>query len=233
MKFRNFPMVPRIVYGRGSFDQTSEIIEEKRNKDYPFIFLVDKIFEEKEVSKKIPLNGKDKIIYIDTIDEPKTKGIDAIRDSLKEEFVTVSGIIGIGGGSVMDSAKAVAIMMNSEGSSSQYQGWDLVRNPAVYHVGIPTISGTGAEVSRTCILTGPERKLGINSDFTPFDQVILDPALVKGVEKNQAFFTGMDCYIHCIESLTGTYLNAFSKSYGEKALELCQKVYVHKPEWNE
>lgn len=233
MKFRNFPMVPRVIYGRESFDQTSEIIGEKRNKDYPFIFLVDKVFEGKELEKRIPLKGKDKIIFIDTTDEPKTKGIDAIRDSLKEEYGTVSGVIGIGGGSVMDSAKAVAIMMNSEGSSSQYQGWDLVKNPAVYHVGIPTISGTGAEVSRTCILTGPERKLGINSDFTPFDQVILDPSLVKGVEKNQAFFTGMDCYIHCIESLTGTYLNAFSKSYGEKALELCQKVYVHKSEWDD
>ncbi len=43
----------------------------------------------------------------------------------------------------------------------------------------------------------------------------------------------MDCYIHCIESLEGTYINAFSKSYGEKALELCQKVFLHKKEWND
>jgi 3-deoxy-alpha-D-manno-octulosonate 8-oxidase len=42
----------------------------------------------------------------------------------------------------------------------------------------------------------------------------------------------MDCYIHCIESLQGTYLNEFSKSYGEKALQLCQQVFVHKKEWN-
>ena len=54
MKFRNFPMVPRVIYGRGSFDQTSEIIEEKRNKDYPFIFLVDKVFEGKELEKRSP-----------------------------------------------------------------------------------------------------------------------------------------------------------------------------------
>ncbi len=43
----------------------------------------------------------------------------------------------------------------------------------------------------------------------------------------------MDCYIHCIESLQGTYLNEFSKSYGEKALELCQKVFVDKDKWND
>ena len=38
----------------------------------------------------------------------------------------------------------------------------------------------------------------------------------------------MDCYIHCIESLTGTYLNAFSESYGEKSLDLCREVYLEK-----
>ena len=57
-----------------------------------------------------------------------------------------------------------------------------------------------AEVSRTAVLTRPQRKLGINSDFTTFDQVILDPDLLNTVPKEQWFYTGMDCYIHCIES---------------------------------
>jgi len=102
----------------------------------------------------------------------------------------------------------------------------LVNKPSLYHVGIPTISGTGAEVSRTTVLLGPDKKLGINSDFTTFDQVILDPDLTKGVTKDQWFYTGMDCYIHCIESLNGTYLNAFSQSYGEKAFDLCKEVFL-------
>ena len=110
--------------------------------------------------------------------------------------------------------------------AKDYQGWDLVKSPAIYHVGIPTISGTGAEVSRTTVLTGPEKKLGINSDYTPFDQVILDPDLTKTVPKDQWFYTGMDCYIHCIESLNGTYLNAFSQSYGEKAYDLCKEIFL-------
>jgi 3-deoxy-alpha-D-manno-octulosonate 8-oxidase len=108
----------------------------------------------------------------------------------------------------------------------EYQGWDLVNHPGVYHVGVPTLSGTGAEVSRTTVLTGPEKKLGINSDFTVFDQIVLDPELPAGVSAQQRFYTGMDCYIHCIESLTGTYLNTFSQSYGEKALELCREVFL-------
>ena len=73
----------------------------------------------------------------------------------------------------------------------------------------------------------------MNSDFTPFDQIVLDPELTKDAPVNQRFYTGMDCYIHCIESLQGTYLNEFSKSYGEKALELCQKIFLEKQIWDD
>ncbi|HQW82926.1 MAG TPA: iron-containing alcohol dehydrogenase family protein [Ferruginibacter sp.] len=232
MSFRNFKMVGYIIYGRGSFNQLDEILAPHRKVGMPMVFLVDHFFEGKELSKWVPVKGNDKIIFVDVTYEPKTTYVDSIANQLKEEFGTVSGIIGIGGGSAMDLAKAVSLMMNNAGSSADYQGWDLVKNPGVYKVGIPTLSGTGAEVSRTTVLTGPTKKLGMNSDFTPFDQIVLDPELTANAPVNQRFYTGMDCYIHCIESLTGTYLNEFSKSYGEKALQLCREVYVNKNEWD-
>jgi 3-deoxy-alpha-D-manno-octulosonate 8-oxidase len=226
-------MVDYVIYGRGSFNQLNEIIAPHRKDGAPMIFLLDHFFENKSLKEKIPLRGKDKVIFADVTYEPKTTYVDAIAKQLKEEFRTVSGVIGIGGGSTMDLAKAVSLMMTNPGSSADYQGWDLVKFPGVYKVGIPTLSGTGAEVSRTTVLTGPTRKLGMNSDFTPFDQIILDPSLTTNAPANQRFYTGMDCYIHCIESLEGTYLNEFSKSYGEKALELCQEIYVEKSEWDD
>ncbi len=227
-KFRNFPMVPKVVFGEGCFDQLSSIIALQRQDKAPFIFLVDDVFKENtEFLIRIPLRFNDKLIFISAEEEPKTSQVDNLVKNIKAEFTqTPSGIIGIGGGTLMDLAKAVSIMLINEGSAADYQGWDLVRQKAVYHVGIPTISGTGAEVSRTTVLTGPERKLGINSDFTPFDQVILDPNLTQGVSKNQWFFTGMDCFIHCVESLNGTFLNAFSQSYGEKAYDLCMEIFL-------
>jgi 3-deoxy-alpha-D-manno-octulosonate 8-oxidase len=204
------------------------------------IFLVDHFFENgaatgdgKSLLSRIPLRGKDKIIFADVTYEPKTTQVDNLAKQLKDEFGTVSGVIGIGGGSTLDLAKAVSLMMNNPGSSADYQGWDLVKQPGVYKAGIPTLSGTGAEVSRTTVLTGPTRKLGMNSDFTPFDQIVLDPELTANAPANQRFYTGMDCYIHCIESLQGTFLNEFSKSYGEKALELCQHVFIDKDKWDE
>jgi 3-deoxy-alpha-D-manno-octulosonate 8-oxidase len=233
MQFRNFKMVDYVVFGRGSFNQIDEIIAPHRKGSFPMIFFLDHFFVGKPLAGRIPLRGKDKIVYVDVTHEPKTKQVDALAAELKAEFGEVSGIIGIGGGSTLDLAKAVALMMTNPGSSADYQGWDLVKLPGVYKVGIPTLSGTGAEVSRTTVLTGPTRKLGMNSDFTPFNQIVLDPELTKNVPANQRFYTGMDCYIHCIESLEGTFLNEFSKSYGEKALDLCQKIFVQKDKWDE
>ena len=232
MSFRNFKMVSYVVFGRGSFNQLDEILTPHRKGDAPMVFLVDHYFDGKSLLNRIPLRGKDKIVLADVTYEPKTSQVDELARSLKEEFGTISGVIGIGGGSTMDLAKAVSLMMTNPGSSADYQGWDLVQEAGVYKVGIPTLSGTGAEVSRTTVLTGPTRKLGMNSDFTPFDQIVLDPELTKDAPANQRFYTGMDCYIHCIESLEGTYLNEFSKSYGEKALQLCQKVFVEKNHWD-
>jgi 3-deoxy-alpha-D-manno-octulosonate 8-oxidase len=232
MNFRNFKMIGYVIYGRGSFNQLDEILQPNRKGDAPMVFLVDHFFEGKELAKRVPAKGKDKVIFVDVTYEPKTTYVDSIANQLKEEFGTVSGIIGIGGGSAMDLAKAVSLMMNNPGSSADYQGWDLVKKAGVYKVGIPTLSGTGAEVSRTTVLTGPTKKLGMNSDFTPFDQIVLDPELTANAPANQRFYTGMDCYIHCIESLNGTYLNEFSKSYGDKALQLCREVYVNKEGWD-
>lgn len=229
MNFKNFPMVSKVVFGRGCFDQLNEIIEPKRqNERAPFIYFIDDVFEHNSnLISRISLRYEDYIIFISSKEEPKTTQVDALVDDiiLKTKALP-SGIIGIGGGTVMDLAKAVSVMLTNNGLSEEYQGWDLLKTPGVYHVGVPTISGTGAEVSRTAILSGSKLKLGLNSDFTPFDQVILDPELTHGVEKNQWFYTGMDCFIHCVESLNGNFINTFSKTYGQMAYALCQDVFL-------
>ena len=232
--FRNFPMVYKVVFGRGCFDQLDDILGDvRKNGRETVAFLVDDVFKETAFAGRLPLGGKDRLIWIDVSEEPKTSDVDRLTSELRDD--RPAGVIGIGGGSVMDLAKAAAIMLENPGSSVDYQGWDLVRNRAVYHAGIPTLSGTGAEVSRTAVLSGPEKKLGINSDYTVFDQVVLDPDLIRDAPADQRFYTGMDCYIHCVESLAGTFKTPFSQAYAEKALELCRRVFSddHTPESDE
>jgi 3-deoxy-alpha-D-manno-octulosonate 8-oxidase len=226
--YRNFRIVPNIIFGRGSFNQLDDVLAAKRPaSDSYMVFVIDDVFTGKPLEGRIPLRGRDLLLRVNVDDEPKTSYIDSLVAQVRSYSTDKpAGIIGIGGGSAMDIAKAVSLMLNNPGSSADYQGWDLIQNPAVYHVAIPTLAGTGAEISRTAILTGPVKKLGINSDYTLFDQILLDPELLAGVPKDQWFYTGMDCYIHDVESLQGTFINEFSKAYGEKSLDLCRQVFL-------
>jgi 3-deoxy-alpha-D-manno-octulosonate 8-oxidase len=230
--FRNFKTVNRIVFGRGCFSQLDDILAEQRNDACPaIVFAVDDVFQGKPLEQRIPMKDQDMLLWVNVDHEPKTAYVDQLTDQVRRAmdergWELPAGVVGIGGGSTMDLAKAISLMLTNPGSSTDYQGWDLIKHPAVYHAAVPTLSGTGAEVSRTTVLTGPEKKLGINSDYTVYDQVVLDPELIVDAPREQRFYTGMDCYIHCIESLTGTYLNAFSQAYGEKALAMCREVFL-------
>ncbi len=227
--FRIIKSVPKCIFGKGSFNQLGDLLEEKRNNsDSCVVFLVDDFFKDKPIVKRIPLIKGDYIIWVNVDNEPKTSVVDSIRDQIiNSKEGMPAAVIGIGGGSVMDYAKAVSVMLTNIGSSSQYQGLNLVKNQGVYHIGIPTLSGTGAEVSMTAVLTGPEKKLGIKGEFTPFDLIVLDPELTKDAPKNQRFYTGMDAYIHNVESLNGINKNCISESYAIQSQKLCREVFLN------
>src|SRR3712207_4581874 len=96
--FRNFKMVSYVVYGRGSFEQLDEILAPQRKGNAPMIFLVDHYFqggapagEGKSLKERIPLRGRDKVIFADVTYEPKTSQVDKLAEELKDEFGTVSG----------------------------------------------------------------------------------------------------------------------------------------------
>jgi 3-deoxy-alpha-D-manno-octulosonate 8-oxidase len=225
---KNFKNIDHIVFGRGCFSMLGEIINPHRNEnDRFFLFVVDNYFKGKEIETKLPVLKGDLVRFIDVDPyEPTTQQIDDLRDEVLNNYGLPSGVIGIGGGSIMDIAKAVSLMFTNEGSSALYQGLNLIKNPGIYHVGVPTISGTGAEVSTTAVLTGPEKKLGLKCEWTVFNQVLLDPELIATVPHDKWFYTGMDTYIHCIESETGIFNNAFSHAYAEESLKLCRDIYL-------
>ncbi len=225
---RNFKNIDKVCFGRGAFEQLDDILKPKRAENDNFmVFIVDNYFKGKELEHRVPVHEGD-LIFIEDVDghEPTTEQVDRLRDNILKDKGLPSGIIGIGGGSIMDIAKALSLMVNNEGSSSLYQGLNLVKNPGIYHLGVPTTSGTGAECSMTAVLTGPVKKLGLKCDWTVFNQVILDPELIASVPRNQWFYTGMDCYIHCIESESGIFYNEFSRAYGDQALKLCRDIFT-------
>ena len=84
MSYRNFPMVPRVIFGRGSFNQLGEILDHKRlNMNAPFIYLVDDVFKNNtSLLSRTPLTYDDKIIYISAKEEPKTSLVDTLVDDI-------------------------------------------------------------------------------------------------------------------------------------------------------
>lgn len=168
-------------------------------------------------------------IFVPTDVEPTTDYVDQVVESIRSgPRPRPSCLVGIGGGIAMDTCKAASNLLANGGRAEDYQGWDLVKRPGVFKVAVPTISGTGAEASRTCVLTNPRTKLklGMNSDHTVFDYVVMDPDLTRTVPRDQYFFTGMDAYIHCMESLAGSHRNAIGDAYSRETLRMCKDVFL-------
>src|ERR1041385_6697998 len=119
---KNFKGIEKTVFGRGSFNQLGDIISEKRNDNDKFmLFVVDNYFKGKDLEKRIPSTSGDVVKFIDVDKyEPTTEQIDEMRDSVKASKGIPSAVIGIGGGSVMDIAKAVSLMFTNEGRSEEH-----------------------------------------------------------------------------------------------------------------
>lgn len=223
--------VNKVLFGSNSIKQLREIIskigneELKKSDNLSIVVFIDIYFKNSSL-----LNYFDDyhIVFINSKVEPKTTVIDNMMTVLRKDLGRKPDIIiGFGGGSTLDTAKACSNLFNNEGDAADYQGWDKLRNKGVFKIGIPTISGTGSEATRTCVMTNTESglKLGMNSDFTVFDFIILDPTLTETVNRNQYFYTGMDSYIHCMESLEGNYRNAIGDAYSREVLRLCNEIF--------
>src|SRR5438105_2179090 len=103
---KNFKGIEKTVFGRGSFSQLGDIAEERRNENDKFmLYVVDNYFKGKDLEKKIPAKAADTVVFIDVDpEEPTTKQIDSLRDSVKNSKGIPAAVIGIGGGSIMDIA---------------------------------------------------------------------------------------------------------------------------------
>ena len=228
-RLKNIRNNDRLIYGRGSIGQLGDILHPLRDRNNKYVvFVIDDYFEGKALVDSLPREENDRVFYVDVNQyEPKTEQIDELRDGILAAGGVPAVIVGIGGGSAMDIAKATSVMLTNPGSSSNYQGLDLAKIPGVYSVGVPTVSGTGAECSTTAVLTGPVKKLGIKCEYTPFNQIVLDPDLIASVPKNQWFYTGMDTYIHDMESSSGMFYNTFSAAYGDQSIALCHDIFLN------
>ena len=227
---KNNKNVSHYVFGQRAVCQLEPMLSVKRESGNRFVlFLVDHFFRSRSLVSELSVTDEDELVFVDTTQEPKTSSINELWDGIRERKAgKPAAVVAVGGGGVLDTGKAVSILIGNGGLAENYQGWDLVKQPGVYKIGIPTLSGTGAETSRTCVMTNPVKgiKIGMNSDFSVYDQLLLDPELTETVPRNQYFYTGTDTYIHCVESLNGRYRNAIGDALAREALKLTEEVFL-------
>lgn len=224
MGFRIFKQLPRLIYGRDSLNRVSELLP-LNIKDKVVFIVHDKKLPKAIINKLKKIKNTEFYSYDATQSEPYTSNVNFLRDQIIEKKFDIGALIGLGGGSTLDLAKGVSILLKNNGIIDSFQGWDLVSNPGIFKIGIPTIFGSGSEASRTAVFNNGTKKQGVNSDFSMFDAIIIDPNLSTSVSTEQKMYTAMDCYIHCVESLEGTYINQISKGFAEKALEYCNEYF--------
>jgi alcohol dehydrogenase len=131
-------------------------------------------------------------------------------------------VVGAGGGSAMDVAKAIAILLTNGGKAVDYLGLGKIKKPGVPKIMIPTSSGTGAEVTFTAVFINEETgsKGGMNGDPLYPEAAILDPRLTTSLPPDITAATGMDALTHALEAFTSVAAHPISEMYSMRAIEL-------------
>ena len=141
-------------------------------------------------------------VYGDTQAELPTPGIIACIEELKGEDIDV--IIGFGGGSCMDMAKVVSVLLTHGGQPSDYYGEFAVPGPVKPVIALPTTAGTGSEATAIAVVSDPQlgMKMGISSPhIIPF-AAVCDPELTYTCPPSLTAATGADTFVHLVESFT-------------------------------
>jgi 4-hydroxybutyrate dehydrogenase len=158
--------------------------------------------------------GKNDIVIFDTVPEnPTIAGVDRAIAVYRSEHC--DGIVALGGGSVIDTAKAVAVLAGHPGPISQYLGRpDSITHKVAPLIVLPTTAGTGSEASRGAGIhaDATSRATGLNSHYIVPKVAICDPDLTLTLPPRLTAGTGMDALSHCIEGFLTTSDNPPAKA---------------------
>ncbi len=154
------------------------------------------------------------------VTEPTYDYLDEIRTRFMGR--PIDAFIAIGGGSVLDLAKALSLLVTNELPAIQYRGFDLPQVPGPPLVVIPTTAGTGSEVTPNAVLTDSreQRKFGINTTLYLPRFCLLDPELTQSCPRSVTVSSGMDALVHTHESFVSRKATPISRMYSLEAFGL-------------
>ncbi|NPE27395.1 iron-containing alcohol dehydrogenase [Methanococcoides sp. SA1] len=218
----SFTLKTNVKFGIGMSKTLGDILIEKGYKRFGLI--IDMGVYGTDIAKEVVANLTDRSEILKIIEsgasEPDYDFLDECRDKLADNELDC--IIGIGGGSTMDTAKGMAVLLNNPGKAISYRGFGKVKNPALPIVLLPTTAGTGSEVTPYAVFIDKDekKKLGINTDYNYAELAILDPLLTLSCPRGVTIGSAMDAMVHTIESYVAKNATPISRIIAMKAFSL-------------
>jgi alcohol dehydrogenase len=216
-----FLLPTRIVFGN---DVVNQIGDEAKNFGRRALIVTDKgVLKTGYVEKIQQLLADARIemaVFADIDPNPRDKSVD--QGAKKAKRFKADMLIGIGGGSAIDTAKAIGVIMQEGGKIQDYEGLDVVKKPIPPLIAVPTTAGTGTEVTFWSVITDTKRKfkMSIGSPLMAAKVALVDPMLTLSLPKDITAYTGIDALVHSIEGYTATFAQPISDSLALTAIEL-------------
>jgi len=176
--------------------------------------VVDRIME------GLKAEGLEVKLWTEVEPEPSVQSVDAAAGVAREWGSDL--VVGVGGGSALDTAKGVALLLRNSGTLQDYFGIGLAKQRGVPSILIPTTSGTGAEITPNSLFYVPalREKKAVVSAYTIPDVAIVDPLLTLTVPPSVTAATGIDALSHAVESYTSLNASPMTDLYALEAVRL-------------
>lgn len=154
-------------------------------------------------------------------EEPSYDYLDSLAADIRA-LSALDGIIAIGGGSAMDTGKALAALRTNPGPALQYRGFDRMTVAPVPTICIPSTAGTGSEVTINAVFTDTkdQRKLGINGRYLNATYAVLDAEWTMSCPRSVAVSSGIDALVHTLESFMTSNANLLTRALNREAFRL-------------
>lgn len=221
----SFGVFVPIIMGRGASYRTGLKVRELGCKKVMVVY--DKGLKELGITDVILDNlhnaGVETISFDGVVPDPPDTIVEAAAALAKKEGI--DGIVAVGGGSAIDSAKGINVLMNNEPPIMKYFGIQKNLKKGVPMVFIPTTSGTGSEVTNMCVIscTSMGNKDSVVSPVCVGSLAILDPELTIGLPPKLTAATGIDALAHAVEAITGGQANPLSDALAREAIRIIAK----------
>ncbi|SMQ87027.1 alcohol dehydrogenase/alcohol dehydrogenase [Bacillus sp. OV166] len=220
-----FGLLTQIHYGVGKLNQLPEILKDQNYQNV--LICTDPGIANSGLLERLEnILASAEIrytIYKEVQPDPTLEVVDTVRQIFVDN--QCDALIGIGGGSSIDTAKGVSAAVANPGELSQYEGKNKLPNRGPDIIAIPTTAGTGSEVTHAMVLKDTKRKykMGILSQNLHPKAAILDPQLLTTLPRGLAAITGMDALSHAIESYTSNQAQPITEALGLHAIRLIAK----------